>query len=304
MTEWALRSTPRMGGVLREQVRAVTLALRMPALLAAGVAALATLMATGAILRGGTVIDFHPERWVFAAIAGLLLPVGVWMGEERFGTSLLWTLPVDRRTHALAKVGAGWVWLMAFVALLVLWLLAITLLSGGNVLGAETMRLVPPGVEPVEVVTDTSLLRNVSWTPNPVLWLVPFTAATAMYLLASAVTLGVRHPLRWIAGTVLGFFLLSAAFTEIGFAAGSRELAFAPSRLVEAVVYGRYGLDTLVIAGTERIAIETTLATGEATVVWAGLPDPGPWAVATLLWTGGGLLALWAAASRHRENRR
>jgi hypothetical protein len=304
MTEWALRSTPRMGGVLREQVRAVTLALRMPALLAAGIAALATVMVTAEILRGGTVIDFHPERWVFAGTAGLLLPIGVWMGEERFGTSFLWTLPVDRRAHALARVGAGWVWLMAFVALLVLWLLALTLLSGGNVLGVETLRFIPPESLPASGAVDAAAARSVRWTPNPVLWLVPFTSATAMYLLASAVTLGVRHPLRWIAGTVLGFFLLSAIFTEIGFAAGNRELAFAPSSLVAAIIYGRYGLDTLLIAGTERIAIETTLPTGEATVVWAGLPDPGPWAIGTLLWIGAGLIALWAAASRHRETRR
>jgi hypothetical protein len=39
-------------------------------------------------------------------------------------------------------------------------------------------------------------------------------------------------------------------------------------------------------------------------MVWRALPDVGQWAAATLLWTGAGLVALWAAASRHREGRR
>jgi hypothetical protein len=38
-------------------------------------------------------------------------------------------------------------------------------------------------------------------------------------------------------------------------------------------------------------------------VVWRALPDLRHWAAATLLWTGAGLMALLAAASRHRERR-
>jgi hypothetical protein len=38
-------------------------------------------------------------------------------------------------------------------------------------------------------------------------------------------------------------------------------------------------------------------------VVWRALPDLGDWAAATLLWTGAGLIALLAAACRHRERR-
>ena len=57
---------------------------------------------------------------------GALLPIAVWARDERFGPGFLWTLPVDRRRHALTKVLAGWVWLMGGVALFVLWLLAVT----------------------------------------------------------------------------------------------------------------------------------------------------------------------------------
>ena len=49
---------------------------------------------------------------------------------------------------------------------------------------------------------------------------------------------------------------------------------------------------------------QATLATGRTVTVWRALPDLGQWAAATLLWTGAGLAALWAAASRHRERRR
>lgn len=304
MTEWALRPIPRPRGVLREQVRAVALALRVPAIATAALLGVATLMAIAEILRGFDAIDFHPERWVLPALAGALLPIGVWMGEERFGGGFLWTLPVDRRGHALAKVCAGWVWLMAAVAVLVLWLLVLALVSGGNVLGEETLRFIPPADVPPSGVIDPAAVRSVRWRPEPILWLTPFTSATAVYLLASALLLGVRHPLRWIVGTALGFVLVTAAFNEIGAAANSHPLALAPSYLLQWLVYGRYGLGTLLIAGTESLRLDTTDTNGDLTAVWTGLPDPGPWAVATLLWTGAGLLALWAAASRHRERRR
>ena len=39
-------------------------------------------------------------------------------------------------------------------------------------------------------------------------------------------------------------------------------------------------------------------------MVWRAVPDIADWRNATLLWTTAGLLALWAAASRHRERRR
>jgi hypothetical protein len=304
MTEWALHPVPRAGGVLREQVRAVGQALRIPALALAGLIALATLMALAEMLRGPTTVDFHPERWIFPGIAGLLLPLALWTGEDRFGSGFLWTLPVDRRHHALARVCAGWVWLMAAVGILVLWLLALTLATGGNVLGEETLQMAASGSLPLSGAVDPAQLRAVRWRPDPVLWLVPFAGATAIYLLASAVALGVRRPLWWLAGTALAFFLAAVVLNEIGAAAGSRDLVLTPSRVLRSFIYGRYGLETLLLANAESLSVETWLPSGQATVVWLGLPHPGPWAAATLLWTGAGLVLLWAAASRHRETRR
>ena len=43
---------------------------------------------------------------------------------------------------------------------------------------------------------------------------------------------------------------------------------------------------------------------GQVLTVWRAVPSLTDWLIATMLWTGTGLLALWGAASRHRERRR
>ena len=57
-------------------------------------------------------------------------------------------------------------------------------------------------------------------------------------------------------------------------------------------------------ARTASLDTAAILTTGERVRVWSAVPDLTHWRTATLLWTGAGLLALWAAASRHRERRR
>lgn len=290
---------PRTGAVLREQVRAVGLVLRTPALVAAALLALATVLSARQLLEGAGPFGFHPEMSMVPGMAGLLLPLLVWRGEQRFGPGFLWTLPVDRRQHALAKVAAGWVWLMAAVALLFLWLLALTLLSGGNPLAEETLRMLPGAIAGGQGV-DPAALGSQRVAPQPLLWLVPFTAASSTYVLASALMLGLRHPLRWLAGTVLGIFLV----ISVGQAVRAGWLVAGMERLLQTLFVGRYGLDALLTARTESLHTEVTLTTGETVGVWRALPHLGPWALATLLWLAAGLLALWVAASRHRERRR
>jgi hypothetical protein len=300
MTTTGLHPTPGARIVLREQIRAVGCALRAAAAVATALLVLATLLTTIALLRGGGNIDFAPELSMLPGMLGFLFPIRVWLGDERFGSSFLWTLPVDRRRHALAKVFAGWVWLMAAVALLVFWMLGLALLSGGNILADETLRVLPSALTARPGTVDPAALQAVRWSPQPVLWLVPFTAATGAYVIASAITLGVRKPLWWLAAIVLGILLVNA----VGVAAGANQVAVAPWRLLESLHIGPYGLDALLTARTESLSTEVLLSTGETVGVWRGLPDVGEWMLATLLWTSGALLALWAAASRHRESRR
>ncbi len=294
---------PHPRAVLREQLRATGHALRLPALIGAALLALLTLFVASEIASRGGAITLNAWPTQVPGLIGALLPIAVWARDERFGPGFLWTLPVDRRKHALTKVFAGWVWLMCGVALFVLWLLAVTFVSGGRALPPETLHLLTSPVAP-DGPLELATLRTVRWTPGPVIWAVPFTAATACYLLASALVLGSRHRLRWVIGTVVAYTLLS-----LGTQAASAQLrtgwvADAPERWLRFLIQSRYGLDALLTARIESLSAPSVLTTGDRIAVWWAVPDLSDWRTATLLWTGAGLLALWVAASRHRELRR
>jgi hypothetical protein len=299
MTADALHLRPHPRDVLLEQIRSVGFALRKPAIVVMALAALAALLITE-FLAHGEGGEFHPYRHELFGVLGLLFPIGVWMGEERFGAGFMWTLPVDRRRHALAKVFAGWLWLMGVVTLFVFWQLALTLASGGNLAAEESLRLISSFSFTAGGALDAGAVQIVRWTPEPLFWLVPFTAATGTYVLASALALGTRHPLRWIVGTVLALYVIVAVSDE----SNAAWLDTAPGRLVSGLFDGSYGLDALLTARTGTLKTEAILPTGERAVVWRALPDLRQWASATLLWTGAGLVLLWAAASRHGERRR
>ena len=295
----ALHQTPRLADVLREQVRAVALALRTPALVGLAILLLGSALAIAEFVTGGGRVDFAPELSMVPAFVGLLFPIGVWKGERRFGTSFLWLLPVDRQRHALAKVTAGWICLMLAVLFFLVWIFVLALATGGNILGEHTVQLLPSAVIPEARTLDPAALRPIRYAPQPVFWLVPFTAATGTYLLASAVALGSRYPLRWIVGVPLGILLVSA----LGAAADIDWLRFLASRLLGAALEGRYGLDALFTARAESLKTAVVLSTGKTVSVWRGLPDVREWALATFLWFGAGLAALLAATARHREHR-
>ena len=300
MTQPALHSTPSARAVLVEQIRAVALALRLPAIAAAVLLGVATLLVIGERVTGGGPVGFATELALIPGLVAALLPVGVWKGEDLFDAAFLWTLPVDRRRHALAKVCAGWVWLMAAVAFFILWFLGLALFTGGNVLGDQVLRVLPSAIVPGTGPIDPAALQIVQWSPDAFLWVVPFTAATGAYLLASAIALGTRHPLRWIVGIFFGSLLASA----IGSAAHIEWLTFGPARLWATLHAGPYGLDALLTARLQSLETLVPLSNGQVVGAWRGLPDVGHWAMATLLWIGVGLMSLWAAASRHRERRR
>jgi hypothetical protein len=243
MTEVTLHAGPRWRDVVLEQIRIVGLSLRPVALVAAVVLGAGTLIIVGDILGGGPGFD---SRETFpTALISFLFPFAVWR-EQRFGPAFLWTLPVDRRRLALARVFAGGVWLMTALAVFVAWLLALALLA--------------------HATPEYHILR------------VPFVATIAMYLFGSAVVLGLRHPLRWLLGTA-GLLFLMGTLSDIFHQPDVGDWEPVPG------------------------ARAFFSAVQHAGAVWQTLPEPAQWAITTFLWLGVGLAALWAAVSRHRENR-
>ena len=105
-------------------------------------------------------------------------------------------------------------------------------------------------------------------------------------------------------GTVVAFVLATIASVEASKELGVGWIDRAPERLLDLLFESRYGLDAVLTARLETLGTHTALTTGERAMVWWAVPDLSDWRIATLLWTGAGLLALWVAASRHRERRR
>jgi hypothetical protein len=294
---------PRLRTVLLAQVRATGRALRGVALIAAALLAVLTLWVAIQSLSRDVNLNLNAWPTQLPGILGALLPIAVWARDDRFGPAFMWTLPVDRRQHALTKVLAGWVWLMGGVVLFVLWLLVLTSATGGRLLPPEMLDVLAVRL-PAAGPLDPAALRTVRWTAGPLIWAVPFTAATAVYLLASALALGSRHPLRWVIGSLVAYVLATVTSGAASDQLGVDWLNHAPGRLLELLFESRYGLDAVLTARIESLGTPVTLTTGEQTVVWLGVPALADWLVATLVWTGAGLLAVWAAASRHREGRR
>ena len=299
MTSTQLHPIPRYGHVIREQLESVTLSLRLPIIGVAALGTIVTVLAFADFGRGKGGVEFAPELSMIPAFAGILLPFAVWLSERPFGARLMWTLPVDRTRHAFAKVLAGWIVLMVAVTVFVLWLLVLALITKGNITGDEMIRLLPSSVVPPRGTLDPSMLRTVVWIPQKALWLVPFTAATGSYLIASAVALGIRYPFRWIIGIIGTGFVITA----IGHAMTGEGMDLAVGRILETFFFGRYGVDALLSARAESFKTAVKLSTGEWVNVWRGLPVLSDWIVATLLWTALGIAGLTAALMRHRERR-
>jgi hypothetical protein len=237
MTHQTLHPTPRGRDVVREQVRIVGLGLRREALATAVVLGIMTLMIGIDFVHGRAATWFDSDgEWLGIALGSFFFPFAIWRRERRFGPAFLWTLPVDRRRLALAKVFAGWVWLMTALIVFGVWQLALAVLSG---------------------VTDAQIIP-----------LVAFIRASTMYLFGSALVLGLRHPLRWLLGTLGVLFFLGM--------------------LGDTLLRGPDDLNALLSSSGFLSAVENAAA---------------QWAITTLLGLAAGLAALWAAISRHRENR-
>lgn len=287
-----LHRPPLLRDVAAEQLRVVGLAVRREATATAALLAAISILTLSYAWRIGETLSFDGVDDVaglalLAAAVALVAPMAVWKGEERFGSSPLWFLPVDHRRHALLKVGAGWAWLMVAVAAAILWIFLLTRLGGGRFGAGEAVFVLG--------APEISGARSIVWTTPWWQWAAVSTGATAAYLLGSAFLIGTRHPWKWLVGMSLGLFLLVMLVDALQWRTGPFDL------VMERLVLGRYGADVLLTGGTETLETAARLPSGEAVMAWRRLPSAGEWALATLLWNGIGLAALVAAASRRRD---
>ncbi|NOT08625.1 MAG: hypothetical protein HOP28_10530 [Gemmatimonadales bacterium] len=210
MTSISLHRPPAWGVVAVEQLRAVATALRKEAIGFVIVSVLFFALGIRAAFAdvGSAVpafrIAFGSSTGLPVVVLALLIPLGVWRGEDPARRAYHWAMPVPRMRHTLTKVAAGLVWAMVAVAAYLLLILALSLS-----VGAITGRPIPT-------------------TANLWEWAVPFTASGISYLFASAIIVGLRHPWRWILGCVPTIFVLLVFARPLGLgwlADGARALA-------------------------------------------------------------------------------
>lgn len=298
MKNMDLHPTPPLRAVLVEQIRIVGSTLKRLGIAFGGLFALGTILIL--VNRPPDPVSFELNYFTLSVMAlfGVAIPLFLWRGAESpFSSGFPWTLPVEKAQHALARVGAGWVWLMVAVVVFIVWQSVNTLLSGGTLGGSETWLLAAPAGT-VEDRMDPATMTSVVWSQPGWLFLVPFVGATGVYLLISALFLAVRHPGRRVVGTILGLLVVTLITSRAGF----NWLDEVAGGTLDSLLGGRYGLSTFIGGGTFE-ASATRLPSGTEVLVWLSLPTFGRWAVAVALWSTAAIAALGFAVFRHRDGR-
>jgi hypothetical protein len=193
---------------------------------------------------------------------------------------------VKHALHARLKIAAGWVWLMAVVGFGLLMFVSSVKLAGG-VVGVDETRLFVVNPE-LARGGPAGPLTEVRWTSQLWQWTLPFTAATAVYLAASAFLIGFRRPVVWGVGLWLGLLVIGGVAEE-----GGIEWVTTTTNSIG------FALE-LMASGGER-STSVLLESGERVRGWTQFPSEGGWAAATSMWLALAAAAAWAASARHRE---
>ena len=285
--------TPRAAAV--EQARVVGLAVKWEvlaicALMAFGLVAIPIMEMFETYIDGEPLTALNPADLGYVAMMlALVTPLGVWRGESRFGESPLWTLPVDHARHARMKVAAGWLWLMTVVTVGLLAMCGMVLMLEDGMLGIDVTRtlvLDPAGA----AAGRADAVREVAWSTPWWQWLLPFTAATATYLVATALWVGAKRPLWWAGGIWIFCLVFAVVAEEAGVAWITATFEAASATL-----------DTLFTGGTDSLRMSIRLPTEQWTRMWTAMPGAGRWVAMTGGWIVVGLVAVWGATERHRE---
>jgi hypothetical protein len=263
MTSHSLHAPPDMKSVRRHQVDAVGHGIRREGMVFVAILGAVWIVQALVALQARTYsvhnasIEYAPAAaipmWWIAAFA----PLAVWRGEERLRRMYLWSMPVDTTISALLKVFAGWIWVMAAVAVYLIFMNLITLTNG--------------------LIAGDWPYSSARWWE----WVVPFTAATITYLLGSALVVGSKYPVRWLAGIVAALWAIPVVIAM--FHAWSVEDLWG-------MMWSGWGGVTVVLSArwtVERMQGQPVSLT--------------QWSASTALWLGAATLILWLAARRRPE---
>lgn len=306
-----LHPRPNWTAVVLEEVKAVGLGLRREF-----VAIVVFLVGFGAFFIALTSQpgfsdehNFQPDILLPAILLSLVAPLAVWKSESPRRRTYLWSLPLSRRTGHLAKLASGWIWLMAALALYMLWSWGMALATDGLV-WERAMTIYQPidaGSAPLRAGEGQRFVYPMArW-----LLVVPFGAATLMYLLGSILVLSSNHPLRWAAGIWIAVLAVGgmAELSEDSQIYRTRD-ATESGQIVNPVVNQEpgilqrllesdspYGMENLVMPEVRRP--ERIPGTDLTLDVSRG--NFSHWLTSITLWGGLVLLGAYVAAGRHRD---
>jgi len=150
----------------------------------------------------GLAIAFH-----IMAVFAFFFPFAIWSNEQPSKRGYHWAMPVDRRTHDLARVAAGVVMLLGMLTIVYGVSMLVSLVSG-----------------------NSAGLGSLSLT----FWLALFVGPLLPYALNSVLLVRCEHPAGWLWGG-LGALALISTFSTVLHVKGV-------TRLIEIVFAGSWGL--------------------------------------------------------------
>lgn len=234
--------------------------------------------------------DFVPSVAIPMMLLAFFAPFSVWKEDSPSRRGYFWSMPLDRGRHTLVKSLNGWSWFMLALVAYLLWIALMAGATGGR-FGVVSQTVYVGNrdvVGPAMAANLVPYVRPVPWWQ----WIMPFTAATIMYLLGSTLVLATDHPWRRIAGIGVGYLLAIALADN----------AHLPDlqRALQSVTDGRFGLG-MVFEGTRGVAQTFTNRAGEMVLRTVERPDFVAWFGATLLWLATASAGVVIAAFRHQE---
>jgi capsular polysaccharide biosynthesis protein len=257
MTSISVHHMPRWRTIAEEQLRVVGLRSRNGGVALLALILVASVMVIKASLQArdlelrhvGNVslgMVYTPIVSAGFVVIAALYALVIWQDDDRIRRSYHWMMPVDPRVHALTKVLAGLMWILAATASS---LLSIALMSG--------------------------LSSMITGHPQPAgafawwVWMIPFTSATIAYLLVSAASVGARQPLFWIVGIIVLYGGALLALDGLGYrdAHGVVRTAFSGEYGVSAALFGQ--IDRLNTAQLREIPSAARWL--GASALWGGL---------------------------------